>query len=98
MGPTQVERRTETLPFSWYTDPDVAKAEHERIFRRCWQYVGHTGELDGPGSLFPTQIAGLPVIVVLDREGELRGFMNVCRHRGTVLVEEPQRLGTSQGP
>ena len=58
MGPTQVESRAETLPYSWYADPAVATAEHERIFRRSWQYVGHTGELDGPGSMFPTQVGG----------------------------------------
>jgi choline monooxygenase len=98
MGPTQVDSRAETLPYTWYADPAVATAEHERIFRRSWQYVGHTGELDGPGSMFPTQLAGLPVVVVLDRDEELRAFLNVCRHRGTVLVNEPQRRGTIQCP
>jgi choline monooxygenase len=88
----------ETLPYSWYVDPDVAAAERETIFRRSWQYVGHTGELDGPGSFFPSNVGGLPLIVVLDREGELRGFLNVCRHRGTILVNEPQRRGTIQCP
>jgi carnitine monooxygenase subunit len=99
MGRPQVEsRRVETLPYSWYTDPDVARAEHERIFRRSWQYVGHLGELDGPGSMFPTHVGGLPLVVVLDGDGELRAFLNVCRHRGTVLVHEPQRRGTIQCP
>jgi choline monooxygenase len=98
MGRTQVESRAETLPYSWYADPEVARSEHERIFRRSWQYVGHLGELDGSGSMFPTQAAGLPLVVVLDREGELRGFLNVCRHRGTVLVNEPQTRGTIQCP
>ncbi len=98
MGRPQLESRTETLPYSWYADPAVAATERERIFRRSWQYVGHLGELDGPGSMFPTQVGGLPLIVVLDREGELRAFLNVCRHRGTVLVNEPQRRGTIQCP
>jgi phenylpropionate dioxygenase-like ring-hydroxylating dioxygenase large terminal subunit len=98
MGPTQVGARTETLPYSWYSDPAIAAAEQERIFRRSWQYAGHTGELDGPGSFFPTQVGGLPVVVVLDADGTLRGFLNVCRHRGTVVVHEPQRRGTMQCP
>ena len=91
-------RATETLPYSWYADPAVAAAERERIFRRSWQYAGHTGELNGPGSMFPTQVGGLPVVVVLDSGGELRAFLNVCRHRGTVLVNEPQTRGTIQCP
>jgi phenylpropionate dioxygenase-like ring-hydroxylating dioxygenase large terminal subunit len=84
------------LPYSWYADPAVAAVEHERIFRRSWQYAGHTGELSGPGSAFPTSVAGLPVVVTLDRDGELRAFLNVCRHRGTILVDEPQSRGTLQ--
>src|SRR6185295_4702425 len=98
MGRTQVESRVETLPYSWYADPAVAAAERDRIFRRSWQYAGHTGELDGPGSFFPTRVGGLPVIVALDNDGELRGHLNICRHRGTVLVDEPQKRGTIQCP
>ncbi len=98
MSRAQVELPVETLPYRWYVDPAVAAAEQERIFRRCWQYAGHLGELDGPGSVFPTQAGGLPVVVVLDREGELRAFLNVCRHRGTILVNEAQRRGTIQCP
>src|SRR5262245_17265884 len=98
MGDTQVESRTETLPYSWYVDPEIAAAERERIFRSSWQYAGHLGDLDGPGSMFPTHVGGLPVVVVLDRERSLRAFLNVCRHRGTVLVDEPQTRGTIQCP
>jgi phenylpropionate dioxygenase-like ring-hydroxylating dioxygenase large terminal subunit len=98
MGPTQVDSRAETLPYSWYADPAVARAEHERIFRRSWQYVGHTGELDGPGSMFPTQLAGMPVVVVLDGDGELRAFLNVCRHRGSLVCEGEGRRETLQCP
>jgi choline monooxygenase len=98
MGPTQVGARPQTLPYSWYADPAVAAAERERIFRTSWQYAGHSGELDGPGSVFPTEVGGLPVVVVLDREGVLRAFLNVCRHRGTVLVNEPERRTTIQCP
>jgi phenylpropionate dioxygenase-like ring-hydroxylating dioxygenase large terminal subunit len=98
MGRAEVEHRVETLPYSWYVDAAVAAAERERIFRRSWQYVGQTGELDGPGSLFPTEVGGLPLIVALDREGELRAYLNVCRHRGTILVNEPQKRGTIQCP
>ncbi len=98
MTHARVERGLETLPYRWYVDPAVAAVERDRIFRRSWQYAGHTGELDGPGSLFPTQAGGLPLIVCLNRDGELGAFLNVCRHRGTILVDEPQRRGTIQCP
>jgi phenylpropionate dioxygenase-like ring-hydroxylating dioxygenase large terminal subunit len=98
MESRQLESLVDTLPYSWYSDPAVAAAERDRIFRRSWQYAGHLDELDGPGSMFPTQIGGLPVVVVLDREGVLRAFLNVCRHRGTILIDEPRVRGTIQCP
>jgi phenylpropionate dioxygenase-like ring-hydroxylating dioxygenase large terminal subunit len=77
-----VEPLARTLPYRWYADASVAEAERDAIFRRTWQYAGHLGELDGPGSLFPTHAGGVPVVVTLDRDGALRAFVNVCRHRG----------------
>jgi phenylpropionate dioxygenase-like ring-hydroxylating dioxygenase large terminal subunit len=87
-----------TLPWSWYSEPEIASLERERIFSRAWQYVGHLGELQGPGSYFATQAGGVPVVVTLDRDGELRGFLNVCRHRGTVVANGAQKRGTLQCP
>ncbi len=46
---------TETLPWSWYTDPAVFRLEQERIFRRFWQYVGHVGDIADPGSFSATR-------------------------------------------
>ena len=87
MGRTQVESRTETLPYRWYVDPEIAAGERERIFRRSWQYAGHLGELDGRASMFPTQVGGLPVVVVRDKDDSLRAFLNVCRHRGSRICD-----------
>ena len=80
MGRTQVESRVETLPYSWYAEPSVAAAERDRIFRRSWQYAGHTGELAGPGSMFPTQVGGLPVVV-----GRSGGAPETVVGRGVVV-------------
>jgi carnitine monooxygenase subunit len=87
-----------TFPFDWYADPAVAAAERDRIFRRTWQYAGHLGELDGPGSFFPTHAGGVPVVVTLDSTGDLRAFVNVCRHRGALVATGPGRRGTLQCP
>jgi choline monooxygenase len=88
----------ETLPWSWYADALVAERERERIFRRSWQYVGHIGELSGPGSYFSSHAGGVPIVVTLDRDERLRAFINVCRHRGTVVARGAQRRGTLQCP
>ena len=41
---------TNTIPWDWYVDPSVARLEQQLIFRRTWQYAGHTGDLTEPGS------------------------------------------------
>src|SRR5262249_46241613 len=60
--------------------------------------AGHLGELDGPGSLFPTHAGGFPVVVTLDADETLRAFFNVCRHRGATVATAPARRGTLQCP
>jgi phenylpropionate dioxygenase-like ring-hydroxylating dioxygenase large terminal subunit len=76
-----------TLPWSWYRDPEVLRREEERIFRRSWQYVGHTGRAPEPGTYFAAATGTIPVVVTRARDGELRAFLNVCRHRGHLVAE-----------
>ena len=87
-----------TLPWSWYTDPAVLQLERERIFRRSWQYVGHTGDVPEPGSFAATWVADVPVVLVRDNEDTLRAFLNVCRHRGSLVCEGSGRRETLQCP
>jgi phenylpropionate dioxygenase-like ring-hydroxylating dioxygenase large terminal subunit len=88
----------ETLPFSWYSDPAVYALEQERIFRRAWQYVGRTGLVAEPGSFAGVRAGEVPVLLVRDREGVLRAFLNVCRHRGSILIEGEGTRETIQCP
>jgi phenylpropionate dioxygenase-like ring-hydroxylating dioxygenase large terminal subunit len=81
-----------TLASRFYTDPHILEIEQARIFRRTWQLVGtldqSCGEVNGakrtisdPESFFTADVSGEPVIIVRDKEGTLRAFSNVCRHR-----------------
>jgi phenylpropionate dioxygenase-like ring-hydroxylating dioxygenase large terminal subunit len=93
-----IASKSGTLPWSWYTDPAVLRQEQEHIFARFWQYAGHTAEVAEPGSFAATRAGHVPVVLVRGRDGELRGFVNVCRHRGSVLVEGSGRRETLQCP
>ncbi|HEX5174430.1 MAG TPA: aromatic ring-hydroxylating dioxygenase subunit alpha [Gaiellaceae bacterium] len=86
-----------TLPYGWYTDPEILRREQERIFCPAWQYVGHTGQLATPG-YFATRVGRTPVVVTRDRDGVLRGLVNVCRHRGFTVAEGEQSRETLQCP
>ena len=59
-----------TLPFDWYSNPDVLRLERERIFRSAWQYAGRADQVAEPGSFFTCDAAGVPVVVVRDKEGD----------------------------
>ena len=80
----------ETLPATWYTDPAYFAREQARIFRRSWQYVGLTEQVARPGDFFTARAGDVPIIVLRDKQGELRGHVNVCRHRGSQLVNVEQ--------
>ncbi len=81
-----------TLASKFYTDPAILEAEKARIFGRTWQLVGTLnspcGEVNGvkrtiadPETFFTADVIGEPVVIVRDKQGTLRAFSNVCRHR-----------------
>jgi choline monooxygenase len=89
---------TRTLPWSWYSDPAVLGLEQERIFRHSWQYVGRQDEVAEAGSFVATRVGDVPVVLVRDEEGTLRAFLNVCRHRGSLVCEGSGKRATLQCP
>jgi choline monooxygenase len=74
------------LAWSAYSDPALPALERERIFARAWQYVGHLGQLGEGAGYVAGYVGDIPVVVTRDRDGALRAFLNVCRHRGSVLA------------
>ncbi len=69
-----------------YTDEKWAEADLQAIFMRTWQWVCHVGDLATPGSYVTATIAEMPIVVVRGRDGLLRGFYNVCKHRAHELL------------
>ncbi len=87
-----------TLPYDWYVDPAVLQLEQELIFAGTWQYAGHAAQIAEPGQFAATRAGHVPVVLVRGRDGELRGFVNVCRHRGSLLCDGEGRRETIQCP
>jgi choline monooxygenase len=87
-----------TLPASWYSDPAVWEREKERLFSSAWQYAGATEHVSEPGAFFTSQAGHVPVVVVRGRDDVLRGFVNVCRHRGHLVASESGCRETLQCP
>lgn len=74
--------KAETLPSAWYTSKEALDLERAQIFGGTWQYAGAAEQVKKNGTYFTTEIAGEPIVVLRDQEGQLRAFFNVCRHRG----------------
>jgi phenylpropionate dioxygenase-like ring-hydroxylating dioxygenase large terminal subunit len=88
----------EALAWRTYSDPGLVAHERERIFARAWQYVGHLGELGEGAGYVAGRVGDIPVVVTRDRDGALRAFLNVCRHRGSVLAAGRGTRETLQCP
>jgi choline monooxygenase len=78
--------------------PDVLRREQELVFRDAWHYAGPAEWVADPGDRFPAMAGEAPVAVVRGLDGELRAFLNVCRHRGSVIVKERGSAKTLQCP
>jgi choline monooxygenase len=84
-----------TLDWRDYVDPARFQGEVDACFRGAWHYVGHVRGLDAPGDQRAVRALHVPVLLVRDGDpadrslpGELRAFVNACRHRGARLVED----------
>ena len=77
-----------TLPQRYFVSPEIFAKEQEKIFSAQWVLVGHQSQIAKAGDYFVQEVAGESLIIVRDQKAEVRGFYNVCRHRGTRLCEE----------
>lgn len=77
-----------TSPVEAYFDPERFRLEREQVLRTAAQPTVHSSELEEPGSFLRRDFAGLPVFYTRDADGTAHAFLNVCRHRGTRLVDE----------
>ncbi|HEY9818005.1 MAG TPA: aromatic ring-hydroxylating dioxygenase subunit alpha [Candidatus Obscuribacterales bacterium] len=75
------------FPGQLYTDPALLPLERERIFRRTWLYAGDAAQL-APGQVWVKEVAGLSLLIVRDKDHQLRAFHNVCPHRASPLCTQ----------
>lgn len=79
---------TTALPARIYIDPALEVREREAIFGRSWQLMAHATRLTEAGDRVVGAIGRLPVVLVRDDAGTIRGFHNVCRHRAGPVATE----------
>ena len=74
------------VPFERYRSRVFFEAEIDAVFGRTWLFIGHDSEFPGPGSYRTADLPSGPVVVVRQKDGSIRAFVNACRHRGAPVV------------
>jgi choline monooxygenase len=81
-----VEEAVTIVPEAYSSDEFYA-VEQERVWSRAWVGVGYECQVPNVGDTLMVNVADQPLFVVRDRRGKIRGFHNVCRHRGSRLLK-----------
>lgn len=65
-----------------FVNDEIYELEQERVFARCWLFIGHESQVPRPGDYFTSRMGEESVIVTRDLQGDLHVLLNTCRHRG----------------
>ena len=84
--------RARGLPNTHYTDPTTWEAESTACLRRTWAGLAVAADVPEAGDAKPLTFLGVPLLLIRDRDGEVRVFENICRHRGMILVDAPRKI------
>lgn len=76
------------VPSTNYYDPDLWRTEIDRIFKRVPLVLGFSAEMPEPGNYRALTVLGVPVLLSRGEDGVVRSFVNMCSHRGAIIVEE----------
>ena len=87
-GSVHLTESVTSIPASNYFDADRWRAEIDAVFRRLPLLVAVSAELRNENSFKAIEIAGVPVLISRSSDGQLRAFVNMCSHRGAMLVDE----------
>ena len=90
-----VDKSIETangLPNQCYTSGDYLEYERDKIFCDKWTVIGVGSSIANPGDTKPYNLLGIPLIIVRDKDLNIRVFHNVCSHRGFKLIHKPCTL------
>lgn len=87
-GTTHLTQGVTSIPASNYYDPIRWQREVDLIFKRLPLLLATTAEIREPNSYKAIEVVGVPVLLVRDGSGVLRAFVNMCSHRGAMLVDE----------
>ncbi|MEM7003089.1 MAG: aromatic ring-hydroxylating dioxygenase subunit alpha [Pseudomonadota bacterium] len=88
-GTTHMQPAMLNNPVSHYTDIDRLQLEIDTLFRKFPIIVGHASQAQTSGEYFTHDVSGMPLLITRTQNHEIKAFINVCRHRGAQVVNQP---------
>ena len=76
------------LPGWCYHSDALLELEKQHVFREHWQIACHVSDIPEPGNYITMDVVGERALILRDQEGTVRGFHNICRHRGSRVVAD----------
>jgi phenylpropionate dioxygenase-like ring-hydroxylating dioxygenase large terminal subunit len=89
-----MEQKTSELSFlpglssDWYTSPAYFQEERKNIFQKEWIYLAQGDQIPEPGHYITMSVTNIPIILLRNPQGQLKGLYNICRHRGANVLKE----------
>ena len=80
------------LPNAHYVDQEVFEEEKKALLFSQWSGLAVASDVPEVGDAVPLELLGMPLLLVRDRDEQVRVYQNICRHRGMILVEEPRKI------
>ena len=89
----ELERIGEALPLWAYANEELLELEYQELFLKGWQMVGHVCDLQQAGDFLTFDLWRDSVVVIRGKDGTIRAFLNICRHRASRLVDGKGNCG-----
>ncbi len=80
------------LPNAHYTDAAVYNEERQALWFSTWAGIGVGADIPETGDAKPIDYLGVPLFMIRSKDGDIRVFQNICRHRGMTLISEPRKI------
>jgi p-cumate 2,3-dioxygenase alpha subunit len=80
---------------SSFVDQDILARERAQVFDKSWLFAGHVSEFPNPGDFVTRSVGGRPLILAHGDDGDIRIFLNTCRHRGNLVCREQKGKGST---
>ena len=80
------------LPNAHYIDSAVVDEERQSVLFANWSGIGFGKDVPEPGDVMPVDFLGMPLLIVREEGDDIHVYQNTCRHRGMILVEQPQKI------